>query len=102
MIELCVRELRHELDAYDDFCEYRAHEATKRGVEPANVGQADWLESRREEMVDRTQKRRQSDVGAGYGRHRGQGGRRSYHRDWRLGVSPFTVHIPPTSPGTTR
>src|SRR3546814_5933007 len=53
MIELCVRELRHELDAYDDFCEYRAHEATKRGVEPATVGQADWLESRREELVDR-------------------------------------------------
>src|SRR3546814_3376761 len=33
MIELCVRGLRHELDAYDDFCEYRAHEATKRSEE---------------------------------------------------------------------
>src|SRR3546814_3356237 len=62
MIKLCVRGLRHELDAYDDFCEYRAHEATKRGVEPASVGQADWLESRREELVDRMHTRRERDV----------------------------------------
>ena len=27
MIELCVRELKHELDAYDDFCEFREREA---------------------------------------------------------------------------
>src|SRR3546814_2239383 len=54
MIELCVRELRHELDAYDDFCEYRAHEETKRGVEPATVGQADRLE-RSEEHTSETQ-----------------------------------------------
>jgi uncharacterized membrane protein YkvA (DUF1232 family) len=26
MIELCVRELKHELEAYDDFCDYRQHE----------------------------------------------------------------------------
>src|SRR3546814_14671603 len=77
MIELCVRELRHELDAYDDFCEYRAHEATKRGVEPATVGQADWLESRREELVDRMHTRRERDVGVGYGSSRGYGGRPS-------------------------
>ena len=25
MIELCARELRHELEAYDDFCDYREH-----------------------------------------------------------------------------
>src|SRR3546814_5597799 len=77
MIELCVRELRHELDAYDDFCEYRAHEATKRGVEPATVGQADWRESRREELVARLPPRRERDGGLGYGSSRGYGGRRS-------------------------
>src|SRR3546814_14557104 len=51
MIELCVRALRHELDAYDDFCEYRAHEATKRVVEPATVARAAWLVRAREEQV---------------------------------------------------
>src|SRR5690606_28612026 len=35
MIELCVRELRHELEAYDEFCEYREREAKKRGADPA-------------------------------------------------------------------
>ncbi len=89
MIELCVRELRHELDAYDDFCEFRAHEATKRGVEPSAVGQADWLESRREELVDRMHTRRERDVGVGYGSSSGYGGRRSYTRAWRPGLFTF-------------
>ena len=89
MIELCVRELRHELDAYDDFCEYRAHEATKRGVEPSGVGQADWLESRREELVDRMHTRRERDMGVGYGSSSGYGGRRSYTRAWRPGLFTF-------------
>src|SRR5690606_22299981 len=89
MIELCVRELRHELDAYDDFCEYRAHEANKRGVEPSTVGQADWLESRREELVDRMRTRRRRDVGVGYGSSSGYGGRRSYTRAWRPGLFTF-------------
>ena len=33
VIELCVRELKHEIDAYDDFCDYRQHEADRRGVD---------------------------------------------------------------------
>ena len=40
MIELCVRDLKHELDAYDDFCDYRQHEAARRGLDPANLGRA--------------------------------------------------------------
>ena len=47
MIELSVRELKHELDAYDDFCDYRAHEAARRGVEPSTLGRTDWLDGRR-------------------------------------------------------
>jgi uncharacterized membrane protein YkvA (DUF1232 family) len=89
MIELCVRELRHELDAYDDFCEFRAHEANKRGVEPSTVGQADWLESRREELVDRMHARRQRDVGIGYGSSSGYGAKRTYTRAWRPGMFTF-------------
>ena len=30
-IELCVRELKHELDAYEEFCDYRQGEADRRG-----------------------------------------------------------------------
>ena len=45
-IELCDRELRHELDAYGEFCEFRQGEADRRGIDAASVGRADWLGSR--------------------------------------------------------
>jgi uncharacterized membrane protein YkvA (DUF1232 family) len=89
MIELCTRELRHELDAYDDFCEFRAREAKKRGIEPAKVGHADWLASRREELVDRMHTRRERDVGHGYGSSSGYGAKRVYTRAWRPGMFTF-------------
>lgn len=89
MIELCVRDLRHELDAYDDFCEFRAHEAKKRGTEPANVGRADWLDSRREELVNRMHSRRERDFGHGYGGSSGYGAKRTYARAWRPGIFTF-------------
>ena len=82
MIELSVRELKHELDAYDDFCDYRAHEAKRRDVDPATLGRTDWLDSRREELVERMHTRRERDFGVGYGRT-------SYVRAWRPGV--FTI-----------
>lgn len=85
MIELCVRELRHELEAYDDFCEYREREATKRGIEPAAVGRTDWLDSRRDELVERMHARRQrggEGFGIGYGSSSGYG-RAAYSRAWR-------------------
>lgn len=88
MIELSVRELAHELDAYDDFCDYRAREAARRGVDPAALGRTDWLDSRREELVERMHQRRERDFGVGYGRSSGYG-RTSYVRAWRPGV--FTV-----------
>ena len=34
VIELAVRDLKHELDAYDEFCDYREREASKRGIAP--------------------------------------------------------------------
>jgi uncharacterized membrane protein YkvA (DUF1232 family) len=89
MIELCTRELRHELDAYDDFCEFRAHEASKRGIEPSKVGHADWLASRREELVDRMHTRRAREVGHGYGSSSGYGAKRVYTRAWRPGMFTF-------------
>ena len=85
MIELSVRELAHELDAYDDFCDYRAREAKHRGVDPASLGRTDWLDGRREELVERMHVRRDREAGFGYGRSSGYGERRgdSYIRSWR-------------------
>jgi uncharacterized membrane protein YkvA (DUF1232 family) len=83
MIELSVRELQHELDAYDDFCDFRQNQADKRGIEPAAVGRANWLESRREELVERMHARRERDFGVGYGASSGYRSQSSYVRTWR-------------------
>lgn len=89
MIELCVRELEHELAAYDDFCDFRQHESEKRGINPAAVGVADWLGSRREELQDRMHERRERDFGTGYGSSSGYAGRRGYTRGWRPSAFKF-------------
>ena len=89
MIELSVRELQHELDAYDDFCDYREREAKKRGTEAAKVGHADWLDSRREELIERMHARRERDYGVGYGSSSGYRGKANYTRAWRPSLFKF-------------
>ena len=87
MIELSVRELKHELEAYDDFCDFRQHQAQRLGLEPDKVGRAQWLDSRREELVDRMHQRRQRDMGVGYGSSSGYASKQSsYVRTWRPGM----------------
>lgn len=92
MIELCARELRHELEAYDDFCEYRQRAAEKRGLAPEAVGRADWLDARREELQERMRRRRNRNAPAGfgksYGSSSGYGGTRSDYTGgcWRPGL----------------
>jgi uncharacterized membrane protein YkvA (DUF1232 family) len=61
MIELCVRELKHELEAYEDFCNFRKAEAAKHGVDPATIGRAEWLEEQRQELHQRMRRRRERD-----------------------------------------
>lgn len=60
MIELVVRELRHEIEAYRDFCDYRAKRAPKPGIKDkiSDVSREQWLESRREELQSRMRRRR--------------------------------------------
>jgi uncharacterized membrane protein YkvA (DUF1232 family) len=84
-IELCVRELKHELDAYDEFCEYRQSEAQTRGVSPEVVGRAEWLAGRREELQERMHRRRERDYGTGYGTSSGYA-REGYTSAWRPGM----------------
>jgi uncharacterized membrane protein YkvA (DUF1232 family) len=84
-IEMCVKELNHELDAYDEFCEFREGEARRRGQNPSEVGRADWLESRRTELQDRMHRRRARDYGTGYGDSSGYA-RQGYTTAWRPGM----------------
>ena len=60
MIELCVRELRYEIEAYEDFVDFRKREAAARGVDSATLKtqRVDWAEARRVEVIDRMRKRR--------------------------------------------
>jgi len=83
MIELCLRDLHNELEAYEDFCDFRQHEAERRGLDPAKLGRADFLESRREELIGRIHRRRERDFGVGYGGSSGYGPNERYTRSWR-------------------
>ena len=89
MIEMCVRDLQHELDSYDDFCDFRQRQAERLGLDPAKVGRADWLGGRREELVDRMHQRRDRDFGVGYGSSSGYSSGKTYVRAWRPGMFTF-------------
>jgi uncharacterized membrane protein YkvA (DUF1232 family) len=64
MLELVLRELRHELDAYDEFAAYRGRETARSGrsVPSAAVSPQDWLDSRREALHARMRDRRERDL----------------------------------------
>lgn len=55
MIELVVRELSHEIDAYRDFCEFRADRTDK----AAEAARDEWLAERRKSLQSRMRRRRQ-------------------------------------------
>lgn len=59
MVELVVRELKHEIDAYQDFCNYRERMRETQG-RSARVNRDKWLESRRKELLARMRRRRKS------------------------------------------
>ena len=65
MVELIVQELRHEVEAYLEFCEFRQTEEQRRGPESPPT-RAEWLESQRRQLFLRMRRRR-----------RERGGRRS-------------------------
>jgi uncharacterized membrane protein YkvA (DUF1232 family) len=71
MIELVVEELKHEIDAYEDFCAYRAQAIEEQGSASAGgLNREDWLEQRQNELLERMRGRRSRD-NASYG---GRGG----------------------------
>lgn len=57
MIELVGRELRHELEAYRDFCEFRSRRPGGR-TRSSDATREDWLAERRKELQSRMRRRR--------------------------------------------
>ena len=68
MIELIIRELKHEIDAFDDFRRYQREE-TSRNRDPY-VTREDWLAAKRSELHQRMRRRRNSRSPRGAGRTR--------------------------------
>jgi len=56
MAELVMRELKHEVTGYRDFCEYRNNEATLRGNK---ASREDWLASKRRQIFMRIKRRQE-------------------------------------------
>jgi uncharacterized membrane protein YkvA (DUF1232 family) len=62
MVELVVRELKHEIEAYEDFCRYRNREEQRQpGQADATVTREAWLKTRRQELHSRMRRRRRAD-----------------------------------------
>ncbi|MGB5490175.1 MAG: DUF1232 domain-containing protein [Woeseiaceae bacterium] len=57
MIELVVRELKHEIEAYQDFCDYRTRTKNTQG-DTATVSRQGWLTERRKALQSRMRRRR--------------------------------------------
>jgi hypothetical protein len=68
MIEMVGRELKHEIQAYRDFCVYRAAESSRLGQEAVQLERSDWLEERRQQLHSRMRRRRRRGRGDGGGR----------------------------------
>lgn len=67
MIELCVHELKHEMEAYRDFCRWRDNEATRRGEsgKEHRVTRVEWAEQCRQELIERMHRRREESYVSG-------------------------------------
>jgi hypothetical protein len=80
MVELVVRELRHEIQAYNDFCIFRRDEEKRRaraGGPEDDVSREEWLSARRQQLHKRMRNRRRK--------------QRSTSRAARGGRSPFSL-----------
>jgi uncharacterized membrane protein YkvA (DUF1232 family) len=61
MIELVVQDLKHEIEAYDDFCKYRASKKKLLGRKDAMASREKWLTARRGQLQSRMRRRRRRD-----------------------------------------
>ncbi len=73
MAEMVIQRLQHEIDAYQEFCEYRMNEEQRRadkGVD-SSVGREDWLADKRAVLHSRMRSRRSQSRSSG---------------NWRMGL----------------
>lgn len=70
MVELVVRELKHEIEAYSDFCDFRSRQQPKPGIKrkTSAITRDQWLAQRRHELQSRMRRRRKR-KGNGSGGH---------------------------------
>ena len=69
MVELVVRDLKHDIEAFQDFCTYRKAETKRRGREGA-ISREEWIAAKRGQLHQRMRRRRRS-----LGRTSGRGAR---------------------------
>ena len=67
MIELVGRELKHEVEAYEDFCAYRDRLTADQG-RSADVSREGWLDNRRKELQTRMRRRRKRSLSSPFKR----------------------------------
>jgi len=65
MIEMVTAELQHEVQAYRDFCVFRAAESSRLGESAMELERSDWLEERRKQLHSRMRRRRSKRGGGG-------------------------------------
>jgi uncharacterized membrane protein YkvA (DUF1232 family) len=65
MIEMVTADLQHEIQAYRDFCVFRAAETNRLGEEAKELERSDWLEERRKQLHSRMRRRRSKRGGGG-------------------------------------
>jgi uncharacterized membrane protein YkvA (DUF1232 family) len=68
-VELVIRELKSEIDAFEEFCDFRSAEEKRRadkGLDP-KVEREEWLADKRATLQSKMRKRRSSRMGGGSG-----------------------------------
>lgn len=65
MIELVIRELKHEIEAYEDFCRFRQSRPPPKGIKTktSDINRESWLERRRKDLLQRMRRRRSKQKG---------------------------------------
>lgn len=59
MVELVARDLKHDVEAFEDFCAYRKAEGKRRGNE-SEISRAEWISAKRTQLHQRMRRRRRS------------------------------------------
>jgi uncharacterized membrane protein YkvA (DUF1232 family) len=64
MLELVLQDLRHELESYEEFDEFRRREVALRAADGSHraVSRDDWLASKRQALHERMRERRERDL----------------------------------------